>query len=342
MKVSHQLVISSLAVLILTACSGSASQRRQAKDDFQYLETPEFSEWRMLEDATPQFYPNYAIPDGEYSGATGRSVDIRPPQQILELIPGARVEEKDGEVTLWLLKKEEADKVWQTTISILRNNNVPLRQDTDDLIETDWVNWVTEDEDFPLASRHEVSRFEENNRYGFKINLIDWKENGVRTSVSQSNKERYNTLMTNLVTARYDTIVREEVARKAQQLVKQIPISMGADRSGLPVIIARTPYNVFWQRVPSLLPAMGFTISERNQSQGTVEAKFASQDDEFWTVMGVKPVNLEGGDYTFLLGDLGNRTSINVTDSSGKPVEEDLLADLVPLIVAAIEQDNNQ
>ncbi|MEF1192969.1 outer membrane protein assembly factor BamC, partial [Vibrio parahaemolyticus] len=40
MKLSSQLVLSSLAVFVLTACSGGANQRRQAKDDFEYLNTP--------------------------------------------------------------------------------------------------------------------------------------------------------------------------------------------------------------------------------------------------------------------------------------------------------------
>ncbi len=340
MKVSHQLVISSLAVLVLTACSGSAAQRRQAKDDFKYLETPEFSEWQLAADATPQYYPNYQIPEGDFKGEIGRDVDIRPPQQILELIPGARVEEENGEITLWMIQEKEADQVWETAKGILANNGVKLRQNTNDLIETDWMVWVSEDEDVELGSRHEVTRFNANNRYGFKIRLIEWREAGEVKEVSRANKERYNTLMTNFVAARYDTLLREEAARKAEQLVKQIPISMGSDRSGFPVIIARTPYNVFWQRVPTLLPTIGFTLEERNQSQGTIKAKFAAPSDDFWTEIGVKPINLDGGTYTFLLGDLGNRTSINVTDSSGKPVEADLLEDLVPVLVAVIEQGN--
>ena len=80
------------------------------------------------------------------------------------------------------------------------------------------------------------------------------------------------------------------------------------------------------------------TIEERNQSQGTVKAKYATPDDEFWTKIGVKPMELASGTYTFLLGDLGNRTSINVTDSAGKPVEEALLEDMVPVIAAVAEQ----
>lgn len=61
MKFSRQLVLSSLAVFVLSACSGSATQRRQAKDDFAYLETPPLEQWQLPEGATPQFYPNYNI-----------------------------------------------------------------------------------------------------------------------------------------------------------------------------------------------------------------------------------------------------------------------------------------
>ncbi|CAM4228963.1 outer membrane protein assembly factor BamC [Vibrio agarivorans] len=338
MKFSHQLVVGSLAVFVLSACSGSASQRRQAKDDFEYLNTPELTEWKAAEGSQVEVYPNYRIPQGEYQGEIGRSVDIRPPQQILELIPGARVERDNGEATLWLLRGEEQERVWQTMLGMLANTNTDIVNQTNDRVETGWVTWNSEDEDVELGSRYEITRFEANNRYGFKISLIDWKEAGTVKPVSATNKERYNALMTNQVTARYDQQLREEAERKAQELVKQIPITMGTDRSGLPVIIARTQYNVLWQRLPSLMPNMGFTIEERNQSQGQMKARFAAQDDEFWQEIGVKPVNLEAGVYTFLFGDLGNRTSINITDSKGKPVAEELLQDMAPVIAALVSE----
>ncbi len=337
MKFTHQLVISSLAVLVLSGCSNS-SQRRQAKDDFTYLETKEFSEWQVPAGATPEFYPNYEIPQGEYHGGVGPTVDIRPPQQVLELIPGARAERKGDEVSLWMISKEEADKVWATTLKVIEERNIKLLSQTSDRIETDWVSWASEDEDVELGSRYEVIRVEANNRFGYKISLIDWREDGKKMPVSTTNKERYNAMMTNLVTTRYDLDAREEAARKAQELIKQIPISMGADRSGFPVIIARSPYDVLWPRLTNILPKMGFTIEERSQSQGTVKAKYASPDDEFWQEIGVKPIELNSGTYTFLFGDLGNRTSINVTDSSGKPVEEGLLKDMVPVIAAVVDK----
>ncbi|MDN3609404.1 outer membrane protein assembly factor BamC [Vibrio ostreicida] len=338
MKLSHQLVVSSLAVLVLSACSGSASQRRQAKDDFDYLNTTPLSEWKNIDGAEPRYYKNYQIPQGDYQGGLGSEVDIRPPQQVLELIPGARAESKNGEVTLWLLRSDELDKVWQTAMVMLDEQKISLRKKTDNRVETDWVTWVSEDEDVEIGSRYVISTVEANHRYGFNISLIDWRKGGKEMPVSMTNKERYNSLMTNLVTARYDLETRQEAARRAEELVKRIPITMGTDRGGLPVIIARAPYDVLWPRLPQLLPEMGFTLEERNQSQGTIKAKYAAPNDEFWTNIGVKPIELPSGTYTFLFGDLGNRTSINVTDSSGKPVEEALMKDMVPVLSAVADK----
>ncbi|EOB4962266.1 outer membrane protein assembly factor BamC [Vibrio vulnificus] len=339
MKFSRQLVLSSLAVFVLSACSGSATQRRQAKDDFAYLETPPLEQWQLPEGATPQFYPNYNIPQGEFTGGTGKQVDIRPPQQILELIPGARYERSQGEVTLWLIKQEEADEVWQTVKDMLAERQIPIDMQSDTHIETGWVTWRSEDEEMEIGSRYAIDRFEANNRHGFKINLIEWREGTELKPVTVTNKERYNVFMTNLVTSQYDQVKRDEAQRRAQELVKQIPITMGTDRSGFPVIIARTPYNVLWQRLPTILPQMGFTIDERNQSQGTIKAKYASPDDEFWNEIGVKPMEMKSGTYTFLFGDLGNRTSINVTDSSGKPVEEAFLKSMAPVLAAVVKKE---
>ncbi|GAJ73768.1 LOW QUALITY PROTEIN: outer membrane protein NlpB [Vibrio sp. JCM 18904] len=337
MKLSSQLVLSSLAVFVLTACSGGANQRRQAKDDFEYLNSPKFGV-ECPTGCTASVLP-LRDPSGNYAGGVGKDVDIRPPQQVLELIPGARLDRSsDGEVTLWLLRKDELDKVWQTVQNMVAANEIPVESQTDSRIETGWVTWDSPDEELEIGSRYEIVRAEANGRHGFKVSLIDWREGNQVKEVTATNRERYNVFMTNLVTARYDQEVREEAQRKAQELVKQIPITMGKDRSGLPVIIARAQYNMLWQRLPNILPKMGFKIEERSQSQGTITAKYASPDDEFWNDIGVKPVELAAGKYTFLLGDLGNRTSINITDSSGKPVEEEFLKSLAPVLAATVKQ----
>ncbi|CAM2771290.1 outer membrane protein assembly factor BamC [Vibrio rarus] len=340
MKFVNQLVISSLAVAILSGCAGSAAERRQAKDDFKYLDVKPYSGLVSAPEQQLEVYPDYTIPSGDYMGGLGKDVDIRPPQQVLELIPGARTEQKDGVITLWLLTQDERDKVWQTVNDMLQSRDIKLVDSSDDRLETDWIVWEEEDEEETLSSRYLIERFEQNSRYGFRISLIAWKEGGQEQEVSFTNKERYNTFMTNLVMARYDQEVREQAAKEALELVKIIPLSMGKDRSGLPIIIARAQYDVFWQRIPELLPTLGFTIDDRNQSQGTINVSFAQPNDEFWESIGTKPLSYESESYTFLLGDLGNRTSINITDAAGKPVTEEMLEEMVPALGMMMKQSN--
>lgn len=341
MKVNTRFIVGSLMIAVLSACSSSPTERRQAKQDFKYLETPPLKEWQQPAEAKPEFYPQYDIPKGEYVGGIGKDVDIRPPQQVLELIPGARIEEQKGEVTVWLVKKEDVDKLWQTVLTLIEKRDIGLITQNDSELETDWLKWNSEDEDHEFGARYKIAKLKQNNRFGFQISLIDWQVDGKTMDVTQANKARYNILMTNLVTSAYDEQLREEARIRAEELVKRIPISMGLDRSGLPIIIARAPYNIFWERLGELLPMMGLTIEDRNRSQGTIEVKYKEPDDEFWQEIGTKPLSFEGSTYNLLLGDLGNRTSINVTDAGGKPVDEATLDSVVPVLAAMIEKSNN-
>ncbi|PQJ89801.1 outer membrane protein assembly factor BamC [Aliivibrio sifiae] len=341
MKVNTRFVVGSLMIAVLSACSSSPTERRQAKQDFKYLDTPPLVEWKQPADAKPEFYPQYDIPQGEFIGGIGKNVDIRPPQQVLELIPGARVEELNGEVTVWLIKEEEVDKLWQTVLTLIKKRDIGLKVQTDSELETDWIKWNSEDEDHEFGARYKINKLSQNRRSGFQISLIDWQVDGKKTDVTLANKARYNILMTNLVTSAYDAQLREEARIRAEELVKRIPISMGQDRSGLPIIIARAPYNIFWERLGELLPMMGLEIEDRNRSQGTIKVKYREPDDEYWKEIGTKPLAFEGRTYNLLLGDLGNRTSINVTDAAGKPVDEATLDSVVPVLAAMIEKSNN-
>ena len=331
MKFSRQLVISSLAVLVLSACSSTPAERRQAKDDYAYLDAKDFHQWAMPEGTSIHFYPDYQIPQGNYHGSVGDKVDIRPPQQILELIPGARAEVSNGDALLWMVRQDEADKVWNTTKQALTDNKVPMVKTTDTLLETAWVRWVSKDEDGEIDARYQISRVQANHRFGIKVHLVDFRSEGTQKTPSPEYKSRYTAYMANMITTRYDSDLRHEEMRKAQRLVKHIPITFGYDRSGLPVMIARAEYDVFWQRLPQILTPMGFNITDRNRSQGTVKVKYNEPDSDFWKAHNTQPIDLDSGEYTLLLGDLGNRTSINLTDSKGKPVKEDILKALVPL-----------
>ncbi|MEI8634142.1 outer membrane protein assembly factor BamC [Vibrio sp. PP-XX7] len=80
-------------------------------------------------------------------------------------------------------------------------------------------------------------------------------------------------------------------------------------------MIARSPYDALRQRLSQSLMKIGFKIEDQNRSQGTMSVKYSRPDDEVWSSLGVQAFTLPQGSYTFLLGDLENRTSINMTDS---------------------------
>ncbi|WP_105902507.1 outer membrane protein assembly factor BamC [Vibrio gangliei] len=345
MKFSHQLVISSLAVFVLSACAGDPEERRQAKDDFAYLDTSLDQQWKNLPDAQPQFYPQYNIPQGEFAGKLGPEVDIRPPQQVLELIPGARIEKQNSDVTVWLISQDELNKVWDMIHRVADEKDITLRTDTPTSLETDWVNLSAEDESYPIAGRYLIDRLDTAGRYGFKVSLVGWKEDGDEIELTPEVKDRYSSTMVNYITTQYDKQVTEEARLRALELINKVPVTMGKDRSGLPVIIARAPYDLVWSKLDNTLPQAGFNIEDKNRSQGMIDTDYKAQDEEVWQSLGVKPLTLDNKKYSFLLGDLDNRTSINVTDDDGKPIPEDQLQTLIPLLQSLFDtskQTNNE
>ncbi len=66
--------------------------------------------------------------------------------------------------------------MWDTALKMIAERKIPLRKQTDSMVETDWVDWVSEDEDVTIGSRYLMSMVETNNRYGIKISLIGWRE----------------------------------------------------------------------------------------------------------------------------------------------------------------------
>ncbi|PKF50623.1 outer membrane protein assembly factor BamC [Enterovibrio nigricans] len=333
--------LSAVMVATLAACSG-AETRRQASDDFEYLNAPSPSEWNTLPGQKPEFTGAYAIPQSNFEGAVGSNVDIRPPQQILELIPGARYEHVGSTVTIWVPRAEQLQRVWDTVQGMAKEGAFPVKTSSAEGIETGWVDWVINEDDDAIESRYLLTPTESRGRHGLRITLLEARRSDTGTVLPEVAGQRYATQMTNLIATSYDAEIREEARIRAQELVKNIPISLGKDRSGLPVIVARAPYDVFWERLPSILTELGFKVEDRNRSQGTLEVDYNNPDEMLWDKIGTERLDLAQRTYNIQLGDLGNRTSINFTDKNGKPVKEETLAQLSDVLAAVIDYMNTK
>jgi Uncharacterized lipoprotein len=110
MKPVFKLGLCAIMATSVVACSGGVEQRRQAKDDFGYLQTTPLSPWQTLPDQAPYFSTNYQIPTQDFNGEVGQNVDIRPPRQVLDLIPGARIQRDSRASPLRLPMKSNSIK----------------------------------------------------------------------------------------------------------------------------------------------------------------------------------------------------------------------------------------
>ncbi len=335
--------LSLCAVLIagVMGCSDSRS-RSQASDGFQYLETSSLKTWTALPEQKPEFSGVYRIPENEYSGNIGDKVDIRPPLQVFELIPGMRFERLSNSITVWMPGKNDAQRLGMVIEQLVESGQIPTIKMEDDGVESDWIKWSLEDEKPRIETRHNLTPIKNSTNYGFKVEMLGFMQDGVEMAspLPPEILERYNTMMSNLITTNYDLELRALARLRARDSTKNIPISIGKDRSAMPVIIARAPYDAFWERLPEILIPLGFTIDERNNSQGVLKLSYSAPNEAHWKKTGIKPFVLERNNYIVQLGDLGNRTSLNVTNKDGKPISEELLKEFSFALEATLEYIN--
>lgn len=334
MKKSHRLVAGSLVALVITGCSTGVQERREAKNDFTYLNTSPLTEWTAAPNTLPYVYKDYEIPKGDFTGAKGKNVDIRSPKLALALLSGSIVEMLPPQsdqlaAILWLPSASVSANYWGSIAHSLLLHEIKIATQSDHQIDTQWVNWQLKDETKALLASYRIESISQGARHGIKISIIDWQQDGKAIKPSSFEAERYISYMMNYLSASYEAKQKQLASKKLADENVMLTISMGSDRSGLAVMIVREPYGDFWLRASDLLPMMGFEITDKNESQGTINVKYSKPNEAFWQTLGIKPISLSSGQYIFQLGDLVNRTSINLNDTTGKPIDEQKLTELL-------------
>jgi outer membrane protein assembly factor BamC len=334
MRFSYQLMATTIAALLVTACSESVLERNQAKDDFDYLKTPAFTKWQLNDDAQAESYREFTIPAGNFSGDVGGTLDIRPPLQVLELVPGMRIQQEPRSVTMWMIQPEYSDQLWGIIKNQLRSNNATLIETSERELTAQNVTWTIGNEEGDAKADYHFSRVDFGSRSGIRIEITQLS-NSLDLPSEALLLERYTVAMANVVTTQYDAQLRAETRLKAERLGQNITFSMGTDRNALPIIVARTPFDIAWHRIPSLIEQFGFEVTDKSQSQGSMTVYYRPADKEIWQNFAIEPLTITRGKYHLLFGDLGNRTSINVTNTDGKLLTAEQIGEFIPMLSAA-------
>ncbi|HEA3091064.1 TPA: outer membrane protein assembly factor BamC [Aeromonas salmonicida] len=343
-----RLVLSVATVAVLAACS-SPQDRKMANRGFEYedarLEGRAFLVPSGL--STPAFNSNFdipALPESSRDGALGAKIDVRPPAQLLTVVPGSQVVPNASEPTVAFYALSTNQSVERDTWAFLMNFLAQYKVTTEKLdqqagvLQTGWFDntkaldgWSEEDDDFNIRQRYQFTVRNDAQRHAvnMSVRVLDHEEtiDGETTNVlTPADAQRYATRALNQFSLYYDKQLKSREQHKAND---GMGLQLGLDNNELSAWIADGSFDLVWRRLNQVLPAYGFTIKDTQQSLGWIDVEYDEPGSDFWKAKGGEPFKLEEEKYRFQLGEMaGGKTSITLFDKDKKPVASGVISQM--------------
>lgn len=343
-----RLVLSVATVAVLAACS-SPQDRKMANRGFEYeesrLEGRAFLVPAGL--STPAFNNGFdipALPESSREGAIGAKVDVRPPAQLLTVVPGSQVVANAEEPTIAFYALSTSQSVERDTWAFLMNFLAEHKVTTEKLdqqagvLQTGWFDntavldgWAEEDDDFKIRQRYQFVLKNDVQRHAtmMSVRVLEHEETidgETSTALTPADAQRYATRALNQFSLYYDKQLK---AREQHKSSDGMGLELGLDNNELSAWIADGSFDQVWRRLNQVLPAYGFTIKDTQQSLGWIDVEYDEPDAEFWKAKGAEPFKLEEEQYRFQLGEMaGGKTSITLFDKDKKPVSSGVISQM--------------
>jgi len=224
-------------------------------------------------------------------------------------------------------------------VSVVQSNNFAIasRNDAGQQLTTDWVQWNRADEDQQYRGRYQISVQSQSYQQQLTVRLLELQQAG-KTVTSPVQIQRYTAQMLNEISTGLDKIDTASENAAAGRVSGAIDVQSGADDTGLPMLILRTPYNVAWQRLPEAMKRVGMEVTDTTRSTGSMKVTYKSLSSSDWDSIGAKDPELPDGDYKVQVGDLDNRTSLQFIDPKGHVLTQSQNDALVAVFQAALNK----
>lgn len=335
----QKVAIVSLAVL-LTACSTDQASKREALGDDDYLKTPALSDLKVPAGMVlPLTYGDFVIPKATTTGALGKAVDIRPPEQVIQLLAGARVQVVGNTGSIILENSSKNQNLWAQVEQVLAKDGQQILSQENQVLITEWINWPRLDEKVPYRARYEISLKQVSYQQVLTVRLGDLRHVKDATVTNPDEISRYTIMMVNSLIAGLNQLQNSTQIIADNTDNATLLVQSATDDTGLPMLIVRGAYNTVWSRLPAALESVGITSSDGNRSQGTLSLKYKGLNRKGYEALGITDPQLKSSDYLLQVGDLDNRTSLQFRDSKGKPLSEEENTALLEVMQAAFSQN---
>ncbi|WGO84742.1 outer membrane protein assembly factor BamC [Arsenophonus apicola] len=334
-----KLIALSLTVF-LVACTTNQRYKRQVSGDESYLNTPALKNLTIPQGMSlPLQNGEYDIPPANQNGAVGKALDIRPPIQPLSLLSDTHTENSLTASRLFLSNTVENSALWSQINAILQQKAIKIRQknDSDHFLITDWITWPRGDEDIPLQTRQKIQLDAQNTQIVITVTNEGIKQ-GDEQITDAAEIQRYNILMLNELIDSINKLRNTATSSDTQGRYAIIDVQTGSDSSGLPQIIVRAPYDVVWDRLPSVLESIGMQVGDRSRSTGAINLTYNGMSDSDWQAIGVDNPTMAKGDYKLQVGDMNNRSSLQFMAVKGTTLTQKQNDEMVSALKTAFSK----
>lgn len=284
-----KLVVAMAAVLSVVSCSNS--QIRNRSNDYLYsdvippMEVPEDKDSGAVGEI-------YVIPEIPLAGSTSTTFNVPRPQPLSENMFEESVSIQSFDGQRWIAINKPPAEVWPRLRNILTRSGVPTaRTDAPNgLLETGWLRFKDDADNshrfrFLIApglgiKSTEVSLVQMQVPQGKENSVSDWPE----TSNSDERELEFTQIVANALVT---DINSGSVSLLAQNIGGESKVDVVVPEDDSPYIAMNLDYSRAWASVLHSLSRGGFSVADKNQSQGLVLVDFndtpmVSDDDTLY------------------------------------------------------------
>lgn len=323
-------------MLLLTGCSHDQHYKREVNGNLDYLQAAPLKELTVPAGMIlPLQNGSYNLPEAGGEGAVGKQLDIRAPQQALPLVNGSRAQVQGNMGTLLITNINNS--LWNQVIDILTAQHIPIaqRNDTNQQLTTDWINWNRADEDHQYRSRYQITVQSQGYQQAIIVRQTDLvhQENAV---TEPSLQQSYTVQLLNQLSKGLNA--QQPIHGAGVTQSGALTVQSAADDTGLPNLVVRASFDNTWQRLPAALARAGFKVSDTRRAEGNLQLSYDGLNSDGWRDLGASDPQLTTGKYKLQVGDLDNRSSLQFIDPKGHVLTQTQNDALVAVLQAAFNK----